>query len=132
MNKVIGPTQMAFVENRQIVDSFVIAEEVIHSWKNNKKAWITLSFDSVDNTFLMNVVSKMGFGSRWQNWIRWCIMSPTPSVLVNGIPTDQFNIEMGLRQGAPLSPFLLNLVVEVLNVILVKARKLQLIRGVEF
>ena len=33
MNTVISPTQMAFVKDWQIVDSFVIAEEVIHTRK---------------------------------------------------------------------------------------------------
>ncbi|KAK2665874.1 hypothetical protein Ddye_004448 [Dipteronia dyeriana] len=36
MDSVISPTQMAFVKGCQIVDSSVIVEEVIHSWKKDK------------------------------------------------------------------------------------------------
>ncbi|KAK3188531.1 hypothetical protein Dsin_028092 [Dipteronia sinensis] len=36
-SSVIGETQMTFVKNRQILDSFVIAEEIIHHWKINKE-----------------------------------------------------------------------------------------------
>ncbi|KAK3227785.1 hypothetical protein Dsin_007647 [Dipteronia sinensis] len=41
MNSVIGASQMAFVNNRQIVDSFVIAEEIIHKWKGDKEGGAT-------------------------------------------------------------------------------------------
>ncbi|KAK3189922.1 hypothetical protein Dsin_029483 [Dipteronia sinensis] len=36
MDAIIGESQMAFVKNRQISDSFVIAEEIIRKWKNDK------------------------------------------------------------------------------------------------
>lgn len=41
----------------------------------------------------------------------------TPSVLVNDSPTDEFNLEIGLRQGDSLSPFLFLLTVEWLHVL---------------
>ncbi|KAK2635501.1 hypothetical protein Ddye_030293 [Dipteronia dyeriana] len=56
----------------------------------------------------------------------------TVSLLVNGSPTKQFPLEKGLRQGNPLSPFLFNLVVEVLNTMLFRAKDLGLIKGVGF
>ncbi|KAK2638160.1 hypothetical protein Ddye_025955 [Dipteronia dyeriana] len=37
MDVVIGETQMAFVSNRQIANSFVIAEEFINKWKDDKE-----------------------------------------------------------------------------------------------
>ncbi|KAK2663061.1 hypothetical protein Ddye_001635 [Dipteronia dyeriana] len=80
----------------------------------------------------MKVLEKMGFGLKWQQWIRWCIASPSLSILVNGSPTFQFPIERGLRQGDPLSPFLFNLDVEFLNVILCRAKVLNMISGVDF
>ncbi|KAK3199061.1 hypothetical protein Dsin_022476 [Dipteronia sinensis] len=77
----------------------------------------------------MEVMEAMGFGAKWQQWIKWCIASPSLSVLVNGSPTKQFQMERGLRQGDPLSPFLFNMVVQVLSSMLDKAKWLGLIRG---
>ena len=53
------------------------------------------------------------------------------SVLINNTPTKPFNLERGLRQGDPLSPFLFVLVVEVMNGMLCKAPERRLIDGIE-
>ncbi|KAK3205558.1 hypothetical protein Dsin_019604 [Dipteronia sinensis] len=74
----------------------------------------------------------MGFGMRWCNWIKWCISSPSLSVLVNGGPTKQFSMDIGLRQGDPLSPFLFNIAVEVLSSMLDKAKHMDLLKGAVF
>ncbi|KAK3218927.1 hypothetical protein Dsin_012897 [Dipteronia sinensis] len=37
MNVIIGESQMAFVKDRQIIDIFVLEEEIIHKWKNEKE-----------------------------------------------------------------------------------------------
>ena len=45
MDFVIGPTQSAFVKGHQIVDSFIIAEEVIHSRKKDGKGGMLVKLD---------------------------------------------------------------------------------------
>jgi hypothetical protein len=47
-----------------------------------------------------------------------CLSIVASSVLVNGSSTDEFNLERGLHQGEALSPFLILIDVEVLNVML--------------
>lgn len=47
-----------------------------------------------------------------------CVSTSTTSILVNGSPTYEFNFEHGLRQGDPLSSFLLLIAAEGLNVIM--------------
>ncbi|KAK2642988.1 hypothetical protein Ddye_024751 [Dipteronia dyeriana] len=53
-------------------------------------------------------------------------------VLVNGSQTKEFQVERGLRQGDLLSPFMFNLVVEVLRCMFVKPSEKGLIKGVCF
>ncbi|KAK3231063.1 hypothetical protein Dsin_002944 [Dipteronia sinensis] len=111
MHKVISESQMAFVGGRQIMDSFIISEEIINMWKREKEGNVVVkldfekAYDNVEHGFLDASMENMGFGERWRGWIRECISTPLLSVLVNGSHTTQFGMERGLRQGDPLSLF---------------------------
>ncbi|KAK3211126.1 hypothetical protein Dsin_015832 [Dipteronia sinensis] len=135
---VVGESQMALVKNRQILDGFIIAEEIIHKWKHDKQGGILVkldfekAYDCVDHTFLDQMMEIMGFGEKWRRWMWNCISSPKLSVLVNGIPTKQFVIERSLRQGDPLSHFLFNIVIEGLSALFRTSFALNLTRGVIF
>ncbi|KAK2639890.1 hypothetical protein Ddye_027685 [Dipteronia dyeriana] len=86
--KVIDDIQMVFVDNRQILDSFLVAEEIVHKWRRDKEGRLLVklnfekAYDSVDHSFLDNMLEAMGFGLKWRSWIRCCIESPTLSVLL--------------------------------------------------
>lgn len=73
----------------------------------------------------------MCFPEQWRSWIRSCVMSAYASILINGSPTAPFKLQWGLRQGDPLSPFLFDIAVEPLSIILQKAVALQLWKGIE-
>ena len=74
-------------------------------------------------------MSKMGFGQRWINWIRWCISTTNFSILINETSSDFFHSTRGLRQGDPLSPYLFLLVMEILNQLLFRAKNGGFIEG---
>ncbi|XP_028094444.1 uncharacterized protein LOC114294507 [Camellia sinensis] len=110
------------------------ANEVVDLWKHNSRGGLLLkldfekAFDSVNWNFLLHLLQMFGFGEKWVSWIAECISSSHISVLVNGSPTQEFSPHRGLRQGDPLSPFLFNLVVEGLNILMKKAKILNLIK----
>ena len=45
MYSIIGDFQMAFVKGWQITDSFVIAEEIINKWKEERDGGIVIKLD---------------------------------------------------------------------------------------
>ena len=73
--KVISKAQNTFVEGRQILDPALVANETIVSiLKSNEcavmcKLDIEKTYDHVDKSFLLSVLSMMGFGEKWLGWM---------------------------------------------------------------
>ncbi|KAK2645150.1 hypothetical protein Ddye_020345 [Dipteronia dyeriana] len=70
MNTFIGDSQIAFVKNHQILDSFVIAKEIITMWKNDNTGGLLVkldfekAYDCVDNGVLDTMMRLIGFGEK--------------------------------------------------------------------
>ena len=125
--KVISLSQNAIVEERQIMDAVLIANEAIDPiLKSNRgailcKLDIEKAYDDVDWSFLLAVLGKMGFGGKWCRWIKLCLSIVSFSVLVNDSSTSFFQGSRGLRQGDPLSPYLFVIVMETFSVLMNRA-----------
>ncbi|GMI80386.1 hypothetical protein HRI_001707900 [Hibiscus trionum] len=136
INDLIGETQFAFLSGRQIADCSFVANELIDYVQKKKESAIIFkadfkkAYDTVDWNFLDYVQMKMGFGSKWRNWIKMCIATAKVAVLVNGQPTNSFPISRGLRQGCPLSPMLFNLIGEALSVLIRKGMAIEIVEGI--
>ena len=94
MNKLVSKAQYAFVEGTQILDAFLVANEIIDSIVKKKdsgvlcKLDVEKAYDHINWSFLLKVLQKMGFGIKWVKWIRWCISTLSFSILVNGSSTS--------------------------------------------
>lgn len=75
------------------------------------------------------MMGRLGFGSRWIQWILACLKSTSISVLVNRSPSSEFLPQKGLKQGDPLSPLLFNITAEGLSGLMSKAIDRGLYRG---
>ena len=82
----INPLQFAFIPGRQMMDSIVIAEEIIAEWKrSDTTGWRFLkrsdiwkvdfakAYDSLNWRFLWNVFKRCGFPSVWIKWMNQCV-----------------------------------------------------------
>lgn len=102
--KVIDDNQFAFLGGRGMLDSVVIANEAYFEAKNSKvpsfifKVDFEKAYDSIRWSFLLYMLRRLNFGEKWVSWIHGCLQSTSVSILVNGSPTKEFQMEKGIRQ----------------------------------
>jgi hypothetical protein len=115
---IISKEQSGYVEGRQIMDSIILAHEIIHSLKSSRtpgmliKLDLSKAFDRVSWQYIQAILTSFGFDHVWVSWILNLISSTFFSILVNGVPSAPFSPSRGIRQGDPLSPFLFVLLAE--------------------
>jgi hypothetical protein len=113
----------------------MIVNEVVDMAKKSGKDCLILkvdfekAYDSVDWNFLDYMLGRFGFCAKWRGWMRACVFSGCMSILVNGSPTEEINIQCGLKQGDPLAPFLFLLVAEGLGGLMKRVVDLNRFRG---
>ncbi|GMI95171.1 hypothetical protein HRI_003186400 [Hibiscus trionum] len=135
IDSIVGETQFAFIQGRQILDCSLVANEAIDFQKKAGKPGVAFkidfqkAYDSVSWGFLLKVLGECGFPKRWCDWMYKCVSSASISILVNGVPMEAFSISRGLRHGCSLSPLLFNIVGEALNLLLKKAASCNLFEG---
>ncbi|XP_028072978.1 uncharacterized protein LOC114275182 [Camellia sinensis] len=86
-----------------ILDGILIANEIVDGWKRSSQKGLALKldfekpYDSINWEFLLDLLSKFGFGTRWASWMKTCVSSAKIFVLVNGSPTPEFCPQRGLK-----------------------------------
>ena len=76
MRLIISQSQNAFVEGRQILDAVLIANEEVDFLLRRKekgilcKLDIEKTYDHIRWDFLLQIMERMGFGSKWISWIK--------------------------------------------------------------
>jgi hypothetical protein len=134
-DRLISSQQSAFIGGRYILESVVVAHEIVHSIHKNKIPGVILkldyekAYDRVDLDFLFEILKTRNFSSKWIKWMECVVKGGSVGVTLNGQDSSFFKIGKGLRQGDPLSPMLYNLVGDVLTKMLIKAANANLIQG---
>ena len=92
LESLISPLQLAFLSGRQMMNSAVLAQEIVADWRRSGtpcfmwKVDFPKAYDSFDWQFLWNVLQRGGFPEEWIKWMKLCITTASFSVLVNGRP----------------------------------------------
>ena len=71
--------------------------------------------DKIQHPFMIKTLQKVGREETYLNIIKAIYDKPTANIILNGEILKAFPVRSGTRQGCPLSPLLLNTVLEVLG-----------------
>ena len=72
------------------------------------------AFDKLQHLFMIKTLQKAGIEGTYLNILKAIYDKPTANIILNGEKLKAFPLKSGTRQGCPLSPLLLNIVLEVL------------------
>ncbi|XP_061373061.1 uncharacterized protein LOC133315448 [Gastrolobium bilobum] len=123
MEKIISPSQVSLVPNRQIQDNIIIVQELVHSMSKmrGRKAFIAIKIDLVKAyervswQFMKKTLEEIHILDVMVKLIMHCVSSSTINVLSNGGKTHDFFPSRGLQQGDPLSSYLFVMAMEKLT-----------------
>jgi hypothetical protein len=72
------------------------------------------AFDKIQHYFMIKALRKLGIERKYLNIVKPIYNQPTANIILHGEKLKLFPLKSGMRQGCPLSPLLLNIVLEFL------------------
>jgi hypothetical protein len=64
------------------------------------------AFDTVNWSYLLDIMSFLGFGPRWRGWVASIWATSSSDFLLNGEPGPRIRHRRGVRRDDPLSPMI--------------------------
>jgi hypothetical protein len=72
------------------------------------------SFDKIQHPFMLKVLERSGIQGPYLNIVKAVYSQPVANIKLNGEKLEAIPLKSGTRPGCPLSPYLFNIVLEVL------------------
>jgi len=119
--EIITSTQTGYVKGRFIGEAVRSIINVMDYTKEQNIPGILLFidfekvFDSLEN-FMLKCLNVFGFGPSLIRWIDTFYTNISSCVLNNGLCSQYFEVQRGVRQGDPLSPYLFIIAAEILAI----------------
>ena len=74
------------------------------------------AFDKIQHPFMIKVLKRLGVQGSYLNIIKAIYSKPTANIKLNGEKLKAIPLKSGTQQGCSLSPYLFNIVLEVLAI----------------
>lgn len=94
----------------KMLDDVLIINELVDMEKRKRRECMFLKidfkkvYDSMSWDYLRNIMKMMRFCVKWSRWIETCVFLRNLSIIVNGSPTQDFQVQKGSQYGDPSYP----------------------------
>ena len=73
------------------------------------------AFGKIQHAFMLKVLERSGIQDPYLNIVKAIYSKPVANIKLNGEKLEEIPLKLGTRQGCPLSPYLFNIVLEILG-----------------
>jgi hypothetical protein len=130
--KVINPSETAFLPGQNIMEGVI----VLHEMHRKKRDGLILkidfekTYDKINWSFVQQTLRMKDFSPKWCQWVASFMEGGHVGTKFNDQVRKKIQTKKGVRQGDPLSLILFNIVVDILVVLIKKAKTEGQIEGV--
>ena len=82
-------------------------------------------FDKIQHLFMIKTLQKIGKEGTYLNIVKTILDKPTANIILNDEKLKAFPLISGTRQGCPLLPVLVNIVLEVLAMVIREEKEIK-------
>ena len=115
IKEIIPNYQIGFMPRRLLYDNILCLDITLRKKLKIINLDFAKAYDSVSQEALIKIFKHLKFPKNFINILKCMFLKSNARVIVNGVLTESFDIQRGVKQGDPLSPILFSFAIELLG-----------------